>query len=103
MEKPYRNIACCVDRDEMAGRIISEGLRLAGGDGSALRVVHVIAPPSSIGGSPFAYVAPIMELPSDAASWLAQVTEEIPDATTVILDGSPARTLCEWATRTAWI
>lgn len=97
MDCPFARIACCVDRDEMAPRIIEEALRLAGGEGARLHVVHVVAPPGMLAASPFAYVPPVMESTKEAAGWLREITSGIPDVTTVLLDGPPARALCDWA------
>jgi nucleotide-binding universal stress UspA family protein len=96
MDKPYGRIACCIERDEMAEQVLREGLRMAGGDGSALHIVHVVAPPHTVAAGPFAYVAPIMEMRSEAEEWLAQLTGAIAGATPVVLEGSPTRELCAW-------
>lgn len=97
MDRPYERIVCCVERDDMAGQVIAEGLRLAGGDASALQLVHVIAPPHTAVAGPFAYIAPVTEMWGDAEAWLDDRAREHPGATPVLLDGSPARALCAWA------
>jgi nucleotide-binding universal stress UspA family protein len=97
MDMPYARIACCVDRDDMTDEILAEGMRLAGGDARALQVVHVVAPPHTLVAGPFAYIAPITEVWSQAETWLDARTRALPGATPVLLDGSPARALCEWA------
>ena len=97
MDMPYNRIACCVDRDEMTDEVLAEGMRLAGGDARTLQVVHVVAPPHTLVAGPFAYIAPITEVWSEAEAWLEARTRALPGATPVLLDGSPARALCEWS------
>lgn len=97
MDRPYNRIACCVDRDQMADEVLAEGMRLAGGDAQALQVVHVVAPPHTLVAGPFAYIAPVTEMWSEAEAWLEDRTQALPGATPVLLDGSPARALCAWA------
>ena len=97
MDRPYERIACCVDRDKMTEQVITEGLRLAGGDASALQLVHVVPPPHTAVAGPFAYIAPVTEVWGEAETWLEERAREFPGATPVLLDGSPARTLCAWA------
>lgn len=97
MDRPYNRIACCVDRDQMADEVIAEGMRLAGGDARCLQVVHVVAPPHTMVAGPFAYIAPVTEMWSEAEAWLEDRTQALPGATPVLLDGSPARALCAWA------
>ncbi len=99
MKRPYDRIACCVDRDEMAGYVLREGIRLAD-EGGALDVVHVVAPPHTVLAGPFAYVAPVVEVSRESEAWLKGLAGEIPGATPVLLDGSPARELCAWARAT---
>jgi nucleotide-binding universal stress UspA family protein len=99
MDRPYERIAVAVDRDRMAGQVIAEGLRLAGGDASALALVHVVAPPHTAVAGPFAYIAPVTEVWSEAEAWLEDRAREYPGATPVLLDGSPARSLCAWAAK----
>ncbi len=95
MDRPYRRIACCVDRDPMAGRVIDEARALAGG--KPFRVVHAVAPPHSLVSGPFAYVAPIVELRGEAEAWLADLVADVLEAEPVLLEGPPARELCRWA------
>lgn len=97
MDRPYERIACCVDRDQMTDEVLAEGMRLAGGDASVLQVVHVVAPPHTLVAGPFAYIAPVTEVWSQAEAWLEDRTQALPGATPVLLDGSPARALCAWA------
>lgn len=97
MNRPYERIACCLDRDDMAGQVIAEGLRLAGGEASALQLVHVVPPPHTAVAGPFAYIAPVTEMWSEAEAWLEDRAREFPGSTPVLLDGSPARALCAWA------
>ena len=97
MDRPYRRIACCIDNDGMADDVLREGIRLADGALGALTVVHVLAPPQALIASSYAYVAPVMEVPSDAEAWLEDVTREVPEATRVLLDGFPAKEVCAWA------
>ena len=97
MDRPYKRVACCIDRDDMADLVVREGSRLAGEGIGVLEIVHVIAPPHAIGASPFSYFVPIMEVRSEAEAWLADVVRAAPGAIPVLLDGSPARELCAWA------
>ena len=97
MNRPYRRIACCIDRDEMAGAVLDEAVRLADGAVGSLRIVHVVAPPRAVVAGPFSYVAPMMEVREEAETWLQDITRRIPGATPVLLDGHPAREVCAWA------
>jgi nucleotide-binding universal stress UspA family protein len=97
MNKPYTRVACCIDRDDMADIVVREGLRLAGGEGTSLRVVHVVAPPHTLASGPFGYTAPIVEMRDESIAWLEGVTGAIAGATPVVLDGSPSREICSWA------
>lgn len=97
MARPYERIAVAIDRDQMAGQVIAEGLRLAGGDASALQLVHLVPPPHTAVAGPFAYIAPVTEIWGEAEAWLEGRAREFPGATPVLLDGPPARTLCAWA------
>ncbi len=95
MDRPYRMIACCVDRDPMARQVIEEARALACGD--PFRVVHVVAPPHTLVTGPFAYVAPIVEMRAEAEAWMADLLSDLPEAEAVLLEGSPPRELCSWA------
>jgi nucleotide-binding universal stress UspA family protein len=97
MDRPYERIAVCIDRDQMTQQVIAEGLRLSGGDASALQLVHVVPPPHTAVAGPFAYIAPVTEMWSEAEAWLEDRAQKHPGATAVLLDGSPARALCAWA------
>lgn len=94
---PYARIACCVDRDDMAEVVLREGMRIAGGDAGLVEVVHVIAPPHTVVGGPFAYVAPVVEMRDESEEWLRSVVASTPGITPVLLDGWPAREVCAWA------
>lgn len=95
MDRPYRRIACCIDRDSEAEHVLREGARLAGG--GPFEVVHVVSPPRAFATSPFAYVEPLVEIASESATWLDEMVRDVPGATAVLLDGSPPRELCRWA------
>jgi nucleotide-binding universal stress UspA family protein len=97
MDRPYRRIACCIDRDGEADHVLREGLRLCGDEIGSLEVVHVVASPRAFATSPFAYVAPLIEVTSESLAWLEEMTHDIPQATPVLLDGSPAREICSWS------
>ena len=97
MNRPYTRIACCIDRDDMAGTVLDEAVRLADGVLGALRIVHVVAPPRAVVAGPFSYVAPMMELRDEAETWLQEITRRIPGASPVSLEGHPAREVCGWA------
>ncbi len=96
MDRPYKTIACCIENDGMAEEVLREGIRIADGALGALSVVHVLAPPHALIASPFADGA-VMEFRDEAEAWLEEVTREIPEATSVLLEGPPAREVCDWA------
>jgi nucleotide-binding universal stress UspA family protein len=96
MNRPYRAIACCVDRDPMAAAVLAEGVRLADGDLTKLRIVHVVAPPRAIVSGPFAYVAPLWEAADDARAWIEDLAAALPGARPVLLEGPPVRSIMEW-------
>jgi nucleotide-binding universal stress UspA family protein len=99
MRKPYRAIACCIDRDDMTGAVLAEGVRLADGDLTRLRIVHVVAPPRALVSAPFAYITPLWEAADDAQGWLDDVAAAYPGAEAVLLEGPPARVVSEWVER----
>jgi nucleotide-binding universal stress UspA family protein len=99
MRKPYRAIACCIDRDEMTDAVLAEGVRLADGDPTRLRIVHVVAPPRAVVSGAFAYVAPLWEAVDDARDWLDGVAATIPGSQAVLLEGPPVRATMEWVER----
>ena len=100
MSISYRDIACCIDESEAAGRALAHAAAIRDLVGGRLRVVHVIAPPAflvsmaaSLGGAP----VHDPQLEREAAEmWLggqAQAT----GADAVLLEGHPASTACAWA------
>jgi nucleotide-binding universal stress UspA family protein len=99
MKKPYRAIACCIDRDEMKDAVLEEGVRLAGGDLTKLRIVHVVAPPRAVVSGAFAYVMPLWEAADDAREWLQGIAAGYPGAQPVLLEGPPVRVVSEWVER----
>jgi nucleotide-binding universal stress UspA family protein len=99
MRKPYRAIACCIDRDDMKDAVLAEGVRLADGDLSRLRIVHVVAPPRAIVSGAFAYVTPLWEAVDDARAWVGEIAGKYPGSTAVLLEGPPARAVSEWVER----
>jgi len=99
MRKPYRAIACCIDRDDMTGAVLAEGARLADGDLARLRIVHVVAPPRAVVSGAFAYVTPLWEAADDAQAWLDEVASAYPGAQAVLLEGPPVRAVTEWVER----
>lgn len=99
MRKPYRAIACCIDRDDMRDAVLAEGIRLADGDLTRLRIVHVVAPPRAVVSGAFAYVTPLWEAADDALAWVEEVAAKHPGATPVLLEGPPVRAVSEWVER----
>lgn len=96
MERPYRAIACCIDRDEMTDAVLAEGVRLADGDLARLRIVHVVAPPRAVVSGAFADVMPLWEAVEDGRAWLEGVAATLPGAVPVLLEGPPVRAVTEW-------
>jgi nucleotide-binding universal stress UspA family protein len=96
MEKPYRAIACCVDRDQMTDAVLGEGVRLADGDLTKLRIVHVVAPPRAVVSGAFAYVTPLWEAVEDGRAWVEGLAAKLPGARPVLLEGPPVRVITEW-------
>ncbi len=99
MRKPYRAIACCIDRDDMTRAVLDEGVRLADGDLTRLRIVHVVAPPRAVVSGAFAYVTPLWEAVDDAQAWLDGIAAAYPGAEAVLLDGPPVRAVTDWVER----
>lgn len=100
MPAPYAHAAVCVDGSDASALAVAELARLRPHVTRA-SVVHVVAPPSlpvslaaTLGGA-----APLDEtVEMEAArAWLEGVASEVPDATPVLLDGHPAKTVCDWA------
>jgi nucleotide-binding universal stress UspA family protein len=96
MRKPYDAIACCIDRDGMEDAVLAEGVRLADGDITKLRIVHVVAPPRAIVSGAFAYVTPLWEAVDDGRAWVEGVAATLPGARPVLLEGPPVRAVTEW-------
>jgi nucleotide-binding universal stress UspA family protein len=99
MRKPYAAIACCIDRDDMKDAVLAEGVRLADGDPSKLRIVHVVAPPRAVISGAFAYVTPLWEAVDDARAFVDDAAATIPGSTPVLLEGPPVRAVTEWLER----
>ena len=96
MKKPYDAIACCVDRDEVADAVIAEGVRLADGDLTKLRIVHVVAPPRAIISGAFAYVMPLWEAVDDGRAWVEGLAAKLPGSRPVLLEGAPVKAITDW-------
>ena len=96
----YRDIACCIDESEAAGRALAHAAAMRDLAGGRLRVVHVIAPPAflvsmaaSLGGAP----VHDPQLEREAAEmWLGEQAKAA-GAEAVLLEGHPASTACAWA------
>ena len=99
MREPYRAIGCCIDRDEMKDAVLAEGVRLADGDLTRLRIVHVVPPPRAIISGAFAYVTPLWEAVDDGRAWVGEIAAKYPGATPVLLEGPPVRVVSEWVQR----
>jgi nucleotide-binding universal stress UspA family protein len=99
MTSHYARIACCVDRDDAAEAVIAEAMAVAGGAAERITLVHVLAPPAATVAGPFAYVPPPSETRDAAVAWLEDLARRHPGVGTVILDGPPAREVCDWARR----
>jgi nucleotide-binding universal stress UspA family protein len=96
MRKPYRSIACCIDRDDMKDAVLEEGVRLADGDLTRLRIVHVVPPPRALVSGAFAYITPLWEAVEDGRAWVEEVAAAHPGAQPVLLEGPPARVVTDW-------
>lgn len=96
MKEPYSAIACCIDRDDMKDAVLAEGVRLADGDLTKLRIVHVVAPPRAVVSGAFAYVTPLWEAVDDGRAWVQEVAATLPGAQAVLLEGPPARVVSDW-------
>lgn len=100
MSISYRDIACCIDESEAAGRALAHAAAIRDLVGGRLRVVHVIAPPAflvsmaaSLGGAP----VHDPQLEREAAEmWLGEQAQAT-GADAVLLEGHPASTACAWA------
>ena len=99
MRPPYRTIACCIDRDEMTDAVLAEGARLADGDLTRLRIVHVVPPPRALVSGAFAYVTPLWEALDDARDWLDGIAATMPGSQAVLLEGPPVRVVSDWLER----
>jgi nucleotide-binding universal stress UspA family protein len=99
MWKPYGAIACCIDRFEMTDAVLAEGVRLADGDPTRLRIVHVVAPPRAVVSGAFSYITPLWEAVDDAREWLEGIAATIPGSQAVLLEGPPVRAVMEWVER----
>jgi nucleotide-binding universal stress UspA family protein len=94
----HDHILCCVDDSEPSRAAFAEAARLREELGAArLSVLYVRAPGLNLG----VYIAPSTEEidPSDE-EWLVQLTQKVPGATPVLLDGlmthPPVEAVC-WA------
>ena len=99
MKDQYRTIACCIDRDEMTDAVIAEGVLLAAGDLTRLRIVHVVAPPRAVVSGAFAYVAPLWETVDDGRAFVEEIAATLPGSQPVLLEGAPVRAVTEWLER----
>ena len=97
MSTAFRRIGCCIDHSPAWRPVVGEGVRLAGGDGSAVRLVHVLQPPPPLHAGPYTYVEPLEVARADEGLWLDERVAAVPGATGVLLEGDPARAICAWA------
>lgn len=98
--RPYRRIACCIERDRAMPSVLAEADRLGDGAPEALWLVHALAPPRLVVGGPYGFVPPIVELREEAQRWLEEAAARLAGATPVLLEGYPPRAVCEWASET---
>jgi nucleotide-binding universal stress UspA family protein len=83
----------------MMNAVLAEGVRLADGDPSKLRIVHVVAPPRAVVSGAFALFTPLWEAVDDGRAWVEKVAASIPGSTPVFLEGPPVRAVTEWLER----
>lgn len=93
----FRVIGCCIDHSPAGRAVVAEGVRLAGGDGGAVRLVHVLQPPPPLRAGPSTYLEPPEVMRADEGHWLAERVAAVAGSSGVLLDGDPARAICAWA------
>ena len=95
MPTPYHHIACCLDPSPGSDRALEEAVRVHEFGPGRLSLVHATRLPWASG---FAGGAPNPEDVLDAdRTWLAERAERTPDSEFVLLEGSAAPSVCDWA------
>lgn len=97
----YQHIACFIDESEAAREGLAHAAALRALSGGRLSIVHVVASPgylvsfaTTLGGG----TVPDAALEREAAGmWLAEQARGIEGAQTVLLEGHPPSTACDWA------
>jgi nucleotide-binding universal stress UspA family protein len=97
MGTAFHTIGCCIDHGPAWRAVVDEGVRLAGRDGGAVRLVHVLRAPPPLRAGPYTYVEPPEVAHADEGRWLAERVATVPGAAGVLLEGDPARAICAWA------
>jgi nucleotide-binding universal stress UspA family protein len=97
MPAPYRRIACCIDGDPSAERVLAEALALRGPDTGEVFAVHVVSIPHTLVMGPFAYVEPLSVVRARAEEWIGERLAGTSGVTPVFLEGYPPRAVCDWA------
>ncbi len=100
MSVSYDHIACFIDDSDAASRALGHATALRDAAGGRLSIVHVLAPPAflvslaaGLGGAPVHDT----EVEREAAEmWLAEEARSA-GAESVLLEGHPASTACDWA------
>ncbi|MFN8108609.1 MAG: universal stress protein [Thermoleophilia bacterium] len=94
----FRHIGVCVDDSQAAANALDTARRMRQANAS-LSVVHCVEPPSflvnlaaGLGGGVVPDSGPMVDA---ARAWVETLTEQ--GETPVVLEGSPARTISEWA------
>lgn len=98
MSAVYSHIAVCVDRSDPAQDALRHAVALRDGLGAdRLSIVHVAPWPMMYAGEAAGWAPDPAEIESAAGSWLEEVTADIPDSTSVLLEGYPPVAVCDWA------
>jgi nucleotide-binding universal stress UspA family protein len=94
---PYAAIACCIDDSPGSECALEEAERLRALGPGRLELVHVAPLPALVPTGPYGALVDVIDLRDAAGRWLEERARRVPGATAVLLEGHPARAVCDHA------
>lgn len=101
MGLPYNHIACCLDDSDAARRALAEARRLRAIGQGRLSLVHVAEFPLPYAAGFGGWSPDPADIAKAAGTWLADISADVEEGETVLLEGHPPAEVCDWAARQA--